>query len=74
MLMTGFELRPVGDLHRFQSVLGKVLEHGFAAAQRLRQYQNASGVAVDKAAQPVQRIIGASLDMQRRQRRAGGIQ
>ena len=70
----GVELRPVRDLRRLQPVFSEILEHGFSAAQRLGEYQDASGVAVGKAAQPVQRIVGAALDMQWRQRGCRGIE
>ncbi len=51
------------------SVLGQILLEGLAPAHPFGEHQRPSRERIDKRAQAVQRVLGAPLDRQRRQRR-----
>ena len=70
----GEEFRPVVHRARLDAVLLQELMHGFAAAQAFHRDQDALLATADEGVQQMQRVVGAALHRQRRQRRAAGGQ
>ena len=58
---------------RAQAVLGQKMLQGFPPAQAFRHDQRAAGKAGDKLTQGGQRVVGAAVHRQRRQRRHAGV-